>query len=47
MKDLEIALKKVKSGKCRDPEGLIRKVFKENVIGDDLKKSLFLMYNKI
>ena len=38
MKDLEIALKKLKTGKCRDPEGLIREVFKEDVIGDDLKK---------
>ena len=34
-------------GKCRDPEVLIREVFKEDVIGDNLKMSLLLMYNKI
>ena len=47
MSDLEDALKDLKNGKCRDPEGLIREVFKEDVIGDDLKNSLLLLLNKI
>lgn len=32
MKDLEEALKKLKTGKCRDPEGLIRDIFKEGLV---------------
>ena len=47
MKDLEVALKKLKTRKCRDPEGLIRYVFKEGVIGDNLKESLLILFNKI
>ena len=47
MIDLENALKKLKDGKCRDPEGLVRELFKEEVMGDDLKNSLLIMYNKI
>ena len=42
-----MCLKKLKNGKCRDPDGLIREIFKEEVIGDDLKKSLLKMLNKI
>jgi hypothetical protein len=38
--DLEEALMQLKSGKCRDPDGLIRELFKEGVIGEDLKKSM-------
>ena len=47
MKDLEDAIKTLKNGKCRDPEGLIREIFKEDVIGEDLKLSMLKMYNKI
>ena len=47
MKDLEKALKRLKTGKCMDPEGLIRDIFKEGVIGDNLKESLLIMFNKI
>ena len=47
MCELEAALKNLKSGKCRDPDGLIRELFKENVLGDNLKKSMLIMYNKI
>ena len=47
MKDLERALKRLKTGKCRDPEGLIREIFKEEVIGDNLKKSMLVLYNKV
>ena len=47
MADLEDALKDLENGKCRDPEGLIREVFKIDVIGDDLKNSLLLLLNRI
>ena len=46
MTDLDDALKQLKSGKCRDPEGLIRDIFKEEVIGDDLKNSMLVLLNK-
>ena len=45
--DIETALKSLKEGKYRDPDGLIRKLFKEEVLGDDLKKSMLILYNKI
>ena len=47
MVDLDNAIKSLKTGKCRDPEGIIREVFMEQCMGDDLKKSLLIMYNKI
>ena len=47
MADLEEALKSLKPGKCRDPAGLIREIFKEEVIGEDLKQSMLILYNKI
>ena len=47
MEDLDEALKQLKSGKCRDPDGLIRELFKEGVIGEDLKKSMLILFNKI
>ena len=47
MTDLENALKQLKTGKCRDPEGLIREIFMEGVIGDDLKKSMLVLFNKV
>ena len=47
MKALEEVLKGLKSGKCRDPEGMIREIFKEEVMGDDLKASLLILLNKI
>ena len=47
MKDLEDAIKELKTGKCRDPEGLIREVFKEDALGEDLKQSLLILFNKI
>ena len=47
MNDLEEALKELKSGKCRDPEGLVREVFKEGVIGSDLKRSMLILFNNI
>ena len=47
MSDLEEALKSLKSGKCRDPEGIVREIFREDVIGSDLKSSFLILYNKI
>ena len=47
MQDLERVLKGLKAGKCRDPEGMIRELFKEEVMGEDLKHSLLTMLNKI
>ena len=47
MKDLETALKDLKTNKARDHEGLVDDIFKLNVIGDDLKRFLLLMLNKI
>ena len=47
LSDLEDALNKLKDGKCRDPDGLIREIFKEDVIGEDLKVSMLTMFNKM
>ena len=45
--ELEKALKSLKVGKSRDPEGFIADIFIEEVIGSDLKHSLLLMFNKM
>ena len=47
MSDLEDALSDLKKNKSRDHEGLINEVFKKEVIGDNLKKSLLLMFNQL
>ena len=47
MKDLDRALSHLKKNKSRDFEGYINEIFKLNVIGVDLKKSLLLMFNKL
>ena len=47
MLDLEEALGDLKNNKARDDEGLLNEIFKMNVIGDDLKKSLLLMFNRL
>ena len=47
IEDLEVVLKGLKNGKCRDPEGMIREIFKEEVMGKDLKISLLILLNKI
>ena len=47
MENLEKALSDLKNGRSRDPEGLINEILKKNVIGDDLKKSLLLLFNSI
>ena len=47
MSDLERALKDLKKNKSRDPEGLVNEIFKLDVIGDDLKRSLLMMLNSL
>ena len=47
MKDLERALSDLKNNKSRDFEGYINEIFKNIVIGDNLKKSLLVMLNSL
>ena len=47
MADLDLALKDLKNNKSRDPEGFINEIFKANVIGNDLKDSMLLLFNKL
>ena len=46
LNNLEIVLKSLKKGKCRDPQGFINDIVKPDVIGADLKNSLLVMLNK-
>ena len=45
--DLEKALSDLKNDKSRDSEGLINEIFKEGIIGNNLKTSLLMMFNKM
>ena len=45
--DLEAAIKSLKKGKCRDPEGIVREIFMEDSMGADLKQSMLTLCNKI
>ena len=47
MNELEKALKSLKDGKSRDPNSWVREIFKEGVIGTDLKNSLLMMFNRM
>ena len=47
LEDLEEVLKSLKNEKCRDPHGLVNEIFKPNVAGQDLKKSMLKLFNKI
>ena len=47
MKDLELVLKGLKLQKARGPEGFSRTIFKNHVIGSNLKESLFTIFNKL
>ena len=47
MEELEGVLNSMKTGKSRDPEGVVRDIFKIDVIGENLKVSLLMMMNKI
>ena len=47
MNDLEAALSNLKNNKERGSKGYMNEIFKSDVIGNDLKKSLLLMFNKM
>ena len=47
MVEVNKVLKSLKVGKSRDPENYICDIFKEGVIGTDLKLSLLMMFNKM
>ena len=47
MQNSNEALADLKIGRSRDPEGLINEIFKNNVIGVDLKKPLLSMFNSL
>ena len=47
MTDLEVVLKGLKTKKARGPDGLSRTLFRNSIIGTDLKDSLLQMFNKI
>ena len=47
IKDLEKALKDLKRNKSRDSEGLVNEIFKNDVIGSNLKESLLIMFNSL
>ena len=47
MSDLERALSDLKKNKSRDFEGFINEIFKKDIIGDNLKISLLVMFNKL
>ena len=46
LEQLEKVLKSLKNGRCRDPQGFINELFKCDVSGYDLKKSLLCILNK-
>ena len=46
-KEVDESLKGLNRGKARDPYGHIAEIFKPSVIGENLKKSLLILVNKI
>ena len=47
MKHLEAAMKELKKGKSRDPNGWLNDLFKDGVAGKNLKISMLKLFNKI
>ena len=47
MKDRNKALSNLKNNKSKDFEGFANEIFKKNIIGINLKKSLLIMFNKL
>ena len=47
MENLEKVLKNLKKDKSRDPNGLINELFMNEVAGDDLKKAILCLMNRI
>ena len=47
MEQLEAAIKTLKKGKARDPNGWVNDIFMNGNAGRNLKKSMLIMFNKI
>ena len=47
MSNLDTVLSSLKRNKSRDPNGMVNELFKEGLIGHDLKYALLLMFNRI
>ena len=47
MTDIDKALVHLKNNRARDHDGYVNEIFKKEVIGKDLKKSLFHMFNRL
>ena len=47
MEDLELVLKNLKQGKCRDPNGWVNDLFSNEVAGTNLKISMLKLFNKM
>ena len=47
MEHLDVVLKHLKKNKSRDPSGYANEIFRPEVAGDDLKKAILLLMNKI
>ena len=45
--DLELALRDLKRNKSRDFQGYVNEIFKNEIKGSDLKKSLLIMFNNL
>ena len=45
--EVESILKTLKNNRCRDPQGYINEIFKDGIAGDDLKKSIKHILNRI
>ena len=45
--ELNKVLKKLKTGKCKDPDNFIYDLFKDGVIGSDLRKSILMLVNNM
>ena len=45
MQELENVLKNIKKGKSRDPKEISREIFHLSFIGENLKKSIIIMFN--
>ena len=46
-RDLSQALRDLKNNKSRDPHGFINELFKSGMCGDNLKKSLLILFNSL
>ena len=47
MEDLEVVLKEIQTNKAWDSEGLSRIIFKNSIIGSNLKESILILFNKL